>query len=96
MTRLGIELMGISEMRRLVIGLFTVENYKDIRKTNILRELRSKYPINYKSVLLIIDKNLEIQLNSTPIALNIIQVYAPTIDGSNGEIEQFYELLTNT
>ena len=45
---------------------------------------------------MISSRSISIQFAATPMNITIIQVYAPTTDYSDEDIEEFYELIEDT
>lgn len=104
MKRLKIGIMGISEMRWPGSGECMVDNYRVYysgKETNkhqhgvgmILDEHFSRFVNNYVPIS---ERILLIQMNTTPIKLNILQVYAPTAEKEEEEVEEFYEEINKT
>lgn len=104
MERLSIGIMGVSEMRWTDSGKCVVNNHQIYYSGNpngehingvgiILNEQTARHVTNF---IPISERLLLIQLNTTPIKSNIIQVYAPTADKADEIIEAFYNDLTNT
>lgn len=95
---LDIEIMGVSEMRWPGSSYCSIENYRTyysgkddgrhehgvglIVNKEAARHVTNFVPVNERVILL--------QLNASPININIIQVYAPTSDHSEDEVEEFY------
>lgn len=99
--RLEIDILGIAEIRWTGNGRFCVnENYEflysggctQIRGVDILIKKELAKLIN--NVLAISDRVISIRLNIKPKPLVIIQVYAPTEDSTDEEIENFYEQIS--
>lgn len=99
MDRLGICILGVSEMRwpdsgKMKIGSKTVYYSGNDHKTHwngvglILTQNIEKSVINFVPHS---DRMLLVQLKGSPIVVNLIQVYAPTADKSEDEVEQFYD-----
>lgn len=98
MKRLGIEIMGVSEMRwpnsnccdiedcRVYYSGSTSGKYIHgvgvVVNKDVARHVSNFVPVNERIMLL--------QLNAKPVNTNIIQVYAPTSDHSDEEVEEFY------
>lgn len=101
MKRLEISILGISEMRWPGAGRCVVDDYtvyysgEDTQyHRNGVAIIVSKEIMNsVTSVSPVSDRIIVIQINSKPVKLNIVQVYAPTTGSPDDEIEQFYEEL---
>lgn len=52
-----------------------------------------KFVSNYVPIS---ERIIAIQVNTTPVKLNLVQVYATTADKCDNKVEQFHGLLTNT
>ena len=98
MNRLSITALGISEMRWTGSGQCTVGNHVVYYSGNdgdehqhgvgiIMSKSMSKYVVNFVPLS---ERIVMIQMNTTPVKLNIIQVYAPTADKPEEIIEDFY------
>ena len=97
-------IMGISEMRRPGSGHCEIDDHQvyysgrengehqhgvgAIIRKDITRYITNFVPISQRCMLL--------QINARPSAINIIQVYAPTLDSSEAEFESFYDVLWRT
>lgn len=98
MERLEIKIMGISEMR------WPGSNYCDINKHRVYYSGTSNGQHQYgvgvivcKAVaesvtnfIPVSERIMLLQINAKPTQINIIQVYAPTTDHTDEEVEEFY------
>lgn len=98
MFRLIIDIMGISEMRWPGNGQRIVDNHKVYHSGDennkhihgvglIVSRRLQDHIINFTPVS---ERIIVIQLNGNPVNINIVQVYAPTTDAEDAEIDQFY------
>lgn len=98
MERLKIDILGVSEMRWPNVGKCQVNGYyvyysgnDDPQHLNgvgvIVHPDANKAVTKFAPVS---DRVIFLQFNAQPIPLNIIQVYAPTCNASDDDIEQFY------
>lgn len=98
MKRLNIDFLGISGMRWPNNGHCVIDQHHVYYTGNDDSHIYNGVGVIVneevnrcmKSWLPISDRVIMIQLNAKPFPINIIQVYAPTCDASDGEIELFY------
>ena len=101
MERLKIDIMGIGEMRWPGSGEMTTEKNRKviysggdtanrgvgiIMENDIYKKLIGYWPISERIIMM--------KLQGKPFNINIIQVYVPTEDSTEEELEDFYEELT--
>lgn len=102
--RMKISIMGVSEMRWTDLSYYDVDEHRvyysgsmnDKYKNgvemlvhrSVVKYVRNFVPVN--------DRILLIQINASPVNTNIIQVYAPTTDHSDEEMQEFYNQIHNT
>ncbi|XP_055378335.1 craniofacial development protein 2-like [Condylostylus longicornis] len=98
MKRLSTNVLGVSETWWPDVGEFHSEETKVyysgnkstrhrqgvgiIVSKNVIKSVQQFIPFSDRALLL--------KINAKPISINIIQVYAPTADSSNSDIESFY------
>lgn len=99
MTRLQIDILGISESRLKGTGIQSDEETITYYSGNddkdhwngvaiiIRKNLRSAV-INFLPVS---DRVMLLQIRAKPVNLNIVQIYAPTADKSDNILEEFYK-----
>ena len=96
MDRMNISILSISEMRWPDSGNINIENHKILYSGSttgtheygvgiILAEKMAKL---IKNFIPISSRAILVQLLATPVDVNIIQVYAPTADKEENEIEE--------
>ena len=98
MERLKIDVMGISEMRwqgtgRCCVGEHVVyySGNDEPHHWNGVAVILNKRAANAViSVLPLSDRIIMVKLHGSPININILQIYAPTMDKPDEEIEEFY------
>ena len=96
MNRLGVDVMGLSEVRWPDVGEHRCESGVLIYSGGQKGEKGVGVMLNKKMASCIkgywtrSDRVILVKLNGAPFDLNIIQVYAPTCDGSEEEVNQFY------
>lgn len=98
MRRMKVNIMGISEMRWPGVGSVDVDEHRvyyagtqDGKFLNgvgivVTKEIAQSV-INFVPFS---ERVLLIQINARPVNLNIIQIYAPTADKDEGEVEELY------
>src|SRR6218665_1867784 len=102
--RLRVEIGGITEVRWSGRGHFyTSEGHMIIYSGEEsqghsgvgvwIHERRKTVVIGYETVS---SRILVVRLKAKPRCIALVQVYAPTADGEDGEIEEFYQEMTNT
>jgi hypothetical protein len=98
MNRFEIDIMGISEIRWSGNGQCSIENHKVYYSGNeenqhihgvgfIVSCEMQKYVINFVPIS---ERIGVIQLSGNSVNINLVQVYTPTYDADDVEIEQFY------
>ncbi|GFS16224.1 craniofacial development protein 2-like [Elysia marginata] len=99
MTRMNINILGLAEVRWTGAGVFQSGDHTMVysggneheRGVRILldaehsKSLQGYWPVN--------ERMLVVKLSGTPFDIHVIQIYAPTSEHSDDDIEQFYEEL---
>lgn len=101
---MNIDIMGINEMRcpnsgKIARGKHAVyySGSSDNKHQHGVRMILKKHITQYvNNFVPISERILLIQLETYPVNITIIQVYAPTADKSKNIIEQFYDFLEAT
>ncbi|CAH2300986.1 Hypothetical predicted protein [Pelobates cultripes] len=98
LTRLNIEILGVSELKWTGMGDFTSDNHhifycgQESHRRNgvaiIVNHWVGKAVLSYNPIN---DRMISIQIEVKPFNITVIQVYAPTMDVEEAEIDQFYE-----
>ena len=98
MDRLKINILGISELKWTGLGYFKSDDYtiydsghEKQRKNGvalIIQKDTAKTVISYNVVN---DRLISVRLRGAPYNMTIIQVYAPTTDAEEEEMERFYD-----
>ena len=97
--RMKVDIMGVSEVRWTGVGQVEDERWKFFYSGGethyggvgilVRREVASAvstwWPVN--------DRIIYLKIQGSPININIIQVYAPTTDHGDDEVEEFYQKL---
>lgn len=103
MKRMNIDILGVSEIRWPQYGDVYVEDHRVLYsgKTNDKHEygvgiiLNKRMAQCLKSFTPISERVMLIQMKSTPVDINIVQVYAPTLDAEDEEIETMYTAISS-
>lgn len=101
MSRLSIDILGISEMRWPGSGQCKISDYSVYHSGNNNGEHRNGVGVIVSKEIApfienfvpVSERILLITVSTTPIKCNILQVYAPTADKTDEEIERFYSEL---
>lgn len=104
MTRLNIDILGCSEVRWPNSGIQIIGEHHiyysgddTTRNRNgvamIVKREIAKAVIGFTPIS---DRVMLLKINSSPSNINIIQVYAPTSESTEEEIENFYQTLENS
>lgn len=96
--RMSIDIIGVSEMRWQESGNIYIDDYRVTYsgKTGGKHEygvgiiFDSKMARCVKSVTPVSERILLVQMNATPVDINIVQVYVPTSDAEAEEVEETY------
>ncbi|XP_068084647.1 craniofacial development protein 2-like, partial [Anabrus simplex] len=98
MKRLGIDILGISEVRWIGIGEFATDEYmvyysehENQRKNGVAlivsnRVRNTIMECNFKT-----DRMMSVRFQGQPFNITVIQIYAPTTEAGEEDIDQFYE-----
>ena len=97
MKRMNINILGLSEMRWKGAGCITSDGYKVLysggdqghRGTGIILDADTAKAV--KGYWAVSDRVIVTKLQGKPFDIGIIQVYAPTADKDEEELEKFYE-----
>lgn len=101
MRRMDIKIMGVSEMKCLNSGEMKVEDHKFYWETtdgvhkpcvgvispNIAKCITTFVPT--------LERGMVLQVNASPIKINILQVYAPTADEPEDRVRELYHSIYN-
>jgi len=97
MERMNLNILGLSEVRWKGAGCITSDNYiilysgGDQHQKGVGMILDQETSKTTKSFCTVNDRVLIVKLKGTPFDIGIVQVYAPTADKDDAEIEEFYE-----
>uniref|UniRef100_A0A8D9AHH9 Craniofacial development protein 2 n=1 Tax=Cacopsylla melanoneura TaxID=428564 RepID=A0A8D9AHH9_9HEMI len=101
MKRLQIDILGICEMRWLDSGEMPLDGYKAFYsgRTDGAHEdgvgiiMTQKIAAKVKNFPPISERIMLIQLENNPVNINIIQVYAPTLDKADDIVDEMYNTI---
>ena len=96
MTRVNIDILGISELRWTGMGEFNSDNHyiyycgqESLRRTGIAIIVNKS--LRFSSYNLKNDRMISVSFQRKPFSITLIQVYAPTSNAEEAEVEWFYE-----
>ena len=102
MARVNVDILGISELKWTGTGEFNSDNHyiyycgqESLRRNGIAIMVSKRVPNAVLGCNLINDKMISVRFQGKPFNITIIQVYAPTSNAEEAEVEQFYEDLQN-
>ena len=96
MARVNIDILGISELRWTGMGEFNSDDHycgQESRRRNGVAIIVNKRVRN--AVLgcnLKNDRMISVHFQGKPFNISVIQVYAPTSNAEEAEVDQFYDL----
>ena len=103
MQRLNIDLLGVSELHWTGNGYFNSDDYSVFFSGNDTTRRKGVAFIASKAVAKAVhcfnainDRIISIRINGGPRSITVVQVYAPTTDATEEDIEQFYADLQQT
>ena len=96
MTKVNIDILGISELKRTGMGEFNSGDHyiyycgqESLNGVAIIvnkRAWNAVLGLNFKS-----DRMISVCFQGKPFSITVIQVYAPTSNAQEAEVERFYE-----
>ena len=95
MARVNIDILGISELKWTGMGKFNSEDhFIYCGKESLKRNGTDLNKRGWNAVLGCVlkkDRRISVHFQGKPFNITVIQVYVPTTDAEEGEVEQFYE-----
>ena len=98
MTRVNIDILGISELRWTGMGEFnSYDHYiyfcwqESLRKIGIAIIVSKRVQIAVLGCSLKNDRMISVRFQGKPFSITVIQVYVPNSNAEKAEVEQFYE-----
>ena len=93
MARVNVDLLGISELKWTGMGEFNSDDHyiyycgqEFLRRNGVAIILNKSLKLNLKN-----DTLISINFQGKPFNITVIQVYAPTSNAEEAEVERFYE-----
>ena len=98
MTRVNIDILGISELKWTGMGEFNSDDHyiyycgkESLRRNGIANRVKKRVWNAVLGCNLKNDRMILVHLQGKPFNITVIQVYAPTSNAEEAEVEQFYE-----
>ena len=98
MARVNIDILGISELKWTGMGEFNSDDHyiyycgqKSLRRNGVAIMVSERVRNAVLGCNLKNDRMISICLQGKPFNITVIQVYAPTSNAEEAEVEQFYE-----
>ena len=98
MTRVNIDILGISELKWMEMGKFNSDvHYIYHCGQEFLRRNEAVFIVNKRVQNAVFgcnlknDRMISVHFQGKPFNIIVIQVYAPTTDAKEAEVDQFYE-----
>ena len=98
MARVNIDLLGISELRWTGMGEFNSDDHyiyncgqESLRRNGVAIMVDKRVRNTVLACNLKNDRMISVHFQSKPFTITEIQVYAPTSNAKEAEVEQFYE-----
>ena len=98
MTRLNIDILGISKLRWTGMGEFNSNDHyiyycgqESLRRNGVAIVVNKRVQNAVLGCNLINDRMISVRFQDKPFNITVIQVYASTSNAEEAEIEQFYE-----
>ena len=98
MARLNVEILEISELKRTGMGEFNSDDHyiyyygqESLRRNGIAIMVNKKVQNAELGCNLKNDKMISVRLQGKPFNITVMQVYAPTSNAEEAEVERFYE-----
>ena len=100
MARLNVDILGISELRWTGVGEFNSDDHyiyyceqESLRRNGIAIMVNKRFKNAVLGCNLKNDRMISVHIQGKPLKITVIQVYAPTSNAEEAEVEQFYEVL---
>ena len=100
MARLNIDILGISELKCMAVGEFNSDDHyiyycgqESLRRNGVALILNKRVQIGVLGCNFKNDRMISIHFQGKPFNTTVIQVYAPTIDAEEAEVNEFYKKL---
>ena len=98
MARVNVNILGISELKWNRIGEFNSEDHyiyyggqESLRRNGVALRVNKRVQNAVLGCSLKNDRMISAHIQGKPFNITVIQVYAPTNNAEEAEVEQFYE-----
>ena len=98
MTRVNISILGISELKWTRMGKFNSDDHyiyycgqDSLRRNGVTLIVNKRVQNAVLGCSLKINRMISENIQGKPFNITVIQVYAPTTNAKEGEVERFYE-----
>ena len=98
MVRVNVNILGISELKWTGIGEFNSENHciyycgqESLRRNGVAIMVNKRVRNTVLACNLKNDRMISVRFQGKPFNITVIQVYAPTSNAEEAEVERFYE-----
>ena len=100
MARVNIDILGISELKWTGVGEFNSDDHyiyycgqESLRRNGVAIMVNQRVQNEVLGCNLKNDRMISVRLQGKPFHITVIQVYAPTSDAEEAEVERFYDYL---
>ena len=100
MARMKVNILGISELKWTGMGEFSSDDHyiyycrqEFLRRNGVALMVNKRVPNAVLGCSLKNDRMISVHLQGEPFHITVIQVYAPTSNAEEAEVERFYEEL---
>ena len=98
MTRVNIDILGISGLKWTGVGKFNSDDHyiyycgqESLRRNGVALIVNKRVPNAVLGCNLKNDRMISVHFQGKPFNITVIEVYAPTSNAEEAEVEQFYE-----
>ena len=98
MARVKVDILGISELKWTGMGEFNSDDHyiyycrqESLRRNGVAIMVNKRVRNAVLGCNLKNDRMISVRFQGKPFSITVIQVYAPTSNGEEAEVEQFYE-----
>ena len=98
MARVNIDILGISELKWTGMGEFNSDDHyiyycgqESLRRDGVAIIVNKRVQNSVLGYNLKNDRMISVRSQGKPFSITVIQVYAPTSNAEEAEVEQFYE-----
>ena len=100
MARVNVDILGLSELKRTGMAEFNSDDHyiyycgqESLRRNGVAIMVNQRVQNEVLGCNLKNDRMISVRLQGKPFHITVIQVYAPTSDAEEAEVEQFYDYL---